>query len=178
METKIYSTCQRRGYELTDIHIWEVTKGREHLGYERFGEPCDPPQYIQTDPDEHERILPKGATVIEQRFDKMPKNVVYSTSNDEDDLSTRVAQIVEENKALRKRVRELENQPRSNVVDVELFDRWRLEYSWKGSAGDIVQEWGFHSSKSATERMERIQEMFKDFKFDDVRTVPYKTNES
>ena len=178
---KVYTTCRRRGYELVDVDVWEVSDDREHLGFVYTNTkpytPCDPPRYIQLDPDEHERILPKGATVIEQRFDKMPKNVVYSTSNDEDDLSMRVAQIVEENKALRKRVRELENQPRSNVVDVELFDRWRLEYSWKGSAGDIVQEWGFHSSKSATERMERIQEMFKDFKFDDVRTVPYKTNE-
>lgn len=168
METKIYSTCQRRGYELTDIHIWEVTRGREHLGYERFGEPCDPPQYIQTDPTEHERILPKGATIIEQRFTKVTK----TTGN----IVEQVAALVEENERLKAQVAELKKQPKG--PDIELFDRWRLEYSWKGSAGDIVQEWGFHSSKSATERMERIQEMFKDFKFDDVRTVPYKTNES
>ena len=168
---KVYTTCRRRGYELVDTDVWEATDGRDHLGFVCTNTtpytPCDPPRYIQTDPDEHERILPKGATVIEQRFTKVTK----TTGN----IVEQVAALVEENESLKAQVAELKKQPKG--PDVELFDRWRLEYSWKGSAGDIVQEWGFHSSKSATERMERIQEMFKDFKFDDVRTVPYKTNE-
>lgn len=177
--TKVYTTCRRRGYELVDEDVWEVTEGREHLGFVYTNTkpytPCDPPRYIQLDPNEHERILPKGSTIIEKRFDKVNKNVVYSSSNDEDDLATRVAQIVEENKALRERVRELENKPQSNTPDVDLVDRWRLQFSWYGSWGELHKEWGFESHSEAENRLKHWIATFGD-KFKDVAIIPYKIN--
>jgi regulator of replication initiation timing len=168
---RVYSTCRRRGYELVDVDVWEVTEDREHIGFVYTNTkpytPCDPPRYIQTDPDEHERILPRGATVIEQRFTRVTK----TTGN----IVEQVAALVEENERLKAQVAELQKQPKG--PDVELFDRWRLEYRWRGSADQLVQEWGFHSSKSAMDRMERIQEYFKDFEFNDIATVHYKINE-
>lgn len=174
---KVYTTCRRRGYELVDEDTWEITEGREHLGFvtSKTKEPCDPPRYIQLDPDEHERILPKGSTIIEKRFDKVSKNVVYSSSNDENDLATRVAQIVEENKALRERVRELENQPQTKTPDVDLVDRWRLEFSWYGSWHELHQEWGFETKTEAENRLQHWINTFGN-KFENVAIKPYKIN--
>lgn len=168
METKIYSTCQRRGYQLTDLNIWEVTRGREHLGYEKFGEPCDPPQYIQLDPNENERILPKDAVIIEKRFDKVSKGVINSGN-----VVEQVAALVEENERLKVKVKELET--RKSGPDVELVDRWRLELSWYGSWHQLHQEWGFETKKEAENRLQHWIQTFGD-KFDNVAIKPYKIN--
>lgn len=176
---KVYTTCRRRGYELVDTDVWEVTDDKEHLGFVYTNTtpytPCDPPRYIQLDPDEHERILPKGSTIIEKRFDKVTQNVVYSSSNDENDLAARVDQIVKENIALRNRVRELESQPTVSTPTVELVDRWRLQFSWYGSWGELHKEWGFESHKEAEDRLNYWIATFGD-KFKDVAIIPYKIN--
>lgn len=168
METKVYSTCQRRGYQLTDLNIWEVTRGREHLGYEKFGEPCDPPQYIQLDSKEHERILPKDAVIIEKRFDKVSKSVVNSGN-----VVEQVAALVDENERLKVKVKELET--RKSGSDVELVDRWRLELSWYGSWHELHQEWGFETKQEAENRLQHWINTFGD-KFDNVAIKPYKIN--
>lgn len=169
---KVYSTCQRRGYQLTDLNIWQVTEGREHLGYVRTDTkpytPCDPPQYIQLDPEENELILPKDAVIIEKRFDKVSKNVVNSGN-----IVEQVAALVDENERLKERLKELEKRPTG--PDVELVDRWRLEFSWYGSWHELHQEWGFETKQEAENRLQHWINTFGD-KFDNVAIKPYKIN--
>lgn len=166
--TRILTTCQRRGYKLTDLGIWEVTEDREHIGYIKDGQPCDPPQYIQLDPNEHERILPVGGTIIEKRFDKVTKNVVQSGN-----IVEQVAALVEENERLKQQVAELKDRP--SGPDVELIDQWRIQFRWYGSANQLEQEWGFDSQQEAEERFQVWVDTFGE-KFKDVEIIHYKIN--
>lgn len=167
---KVYTTCRRRGYELVDEDTWEITEGREHLGFvtSKTKEPCDPPRYIQIDPDEHERILPKGSTIIEKRFDKVSKNVVNSGN-----IVEQVAALVAENERLKEKVKQLENRPTG--PSVELLDRWRLEFSWYGSWHELHQEWGFETKTEAENRLQHWINTFGN-KFENVAIKPYKIN--
>lgn len=167
-EYTIYTTCQRRGYELTDIHIWEVTRGREHIGYIKNGEPCDPPEYIDLGKDEHPRILPKGAKVVGSR-NTTKKDKAMKTKN----IVEQVAELVDENEKLKAQVSELQNRPVG--PDVELVDQWRIQFRWYGSWHELEQEWGFSSQQEAEARMQKWIDTFGD-KFNDVEIIHYKIN--
>jgi len=176
-EYKILSTCQRRGYELTDIHIWEVTRGREHIGYEKNGEPCDPPEYIDLGVGEHPRILPKDAKVVGVGATKKTvakgKKMIYNDNLSVESIVNSLQALVDERNALRKEVEELKTRPTGPTV--ELVDQWRIQFRWYGSGNQLEQEWGFSSQQEAEERFQKWVDTFGD-KFKDVEIIHYKIN--
>lgn len=176
-EYRVLSTCQRRGYELTDIHIWEVTRGREHIGYEKNGEPCDPPEYIDLGVGEHPRILPKDAKVVGVGATKKTvakgKEMIYNDNLSVESIVSSLQALVDERNALRKEVEELKTRPTG--PDVELVDQWRIQFRWYGSANELEQEWGFSSQQEAEERFQKWVDTFGD-KFKDVEIIHYKIN--
>ena len=179
-EYTVYTTCQRRGYELTDIHIWEKSIGREHIGYVKFGKPCDPPEYIDLGKGEDPRILPSDAKVIgvkEQTATKKhvakEKEMIYNGDLNVESIITSLQSLVDERNALRKEVEELKARPTG--PDVELVDQWRIQFRWYGSWHELEQEWGFSSQQEADARMQKWIDTFGD-KFSDVKIVHYKIN--
>lgn len=172
---KALTTCQRRGFELIDKHIWQVTRGHEHLGYVKNDEPCDPPQYIDLGVGERADImLPPGATVIDSKPVK-EKILKASTVFSIEDVIASLNDLVKQRDTLLDKVKELEETPKG--PDVKLVDRWRLQFRWNGSAWDLEQEWGFTSKESAEERYKKWVDTFGD-KFEDVEIVQYQINES
>lgn len=182
-EYKVLSTCQRRGYKLTDIEIWEATRGHEWIGYERKGEPCDPPEYIDLGTGEPELILPHGAKIISKSDYVKPKEskpvAKQATAVVEEDMSieniiSSLQKLVDERDTLLQQVEELSNRP-VEVVEptIELVDRWRIQFRWYGSSMALEQEWGFHSEQQAQERFDHWVSTFGD-KFQDVEILPYK----
>lgn len=174
-EYTVLTTCQRRGYELTDIHIWEKSIGREHIGYVKYGKPCDPPEYIDLGVGEHPRILPKGAKVVgaTKKTVAKEKKVNYNGDLNVESIITSLQSLVDERNALLKEVEELKNRPTG--PDVELVDQWRIQFRWYGSANELEQEWGFSSQQEAEERMQKWIDTFGD-KFKDVEIIHYKIN--
>ena len=174
-EYTVLSTCQRRGYELTDIHIWEKSIGREHIGYVKFGKPCDPPEYIDLGVGEHPRILPKDAKVVgaTKKTVAKEKKVNYNGDLNVESIITSLQSLVDERNALLKEVEELKNRPTG--PDVELVDQWRIQFRWYGSWHELEQEWGFSSQQEAEERMQKWIDTFGD-KFKDVEIIHYKIN--
>lgn len=178
-EYRVLSTCQRRGYELTDIHIWEISQGREHIGYEKHGEPCDPPEYLDLGVGEHERILPPNAKVVGKKSGATKKTVAkekevnYNGDLNVESIISSLQSLVDERDSLLKRVEELEAQPKG--PDVELVDQWRIQFRWYGSANELEQEWGFSSQQEAEERFQKWVDTFGD-KFNDVEIIHYKIN--
>jgi hypothetical protein len=179
-EYRVLSTCQRRGYELTDIHIWEVTRGREHIGYEKNGEPCDPPEYIDLGVGEHTRILPKDAKVIgtkdmgaTKKTVAPEKKMIYNGDLNVESIVSSLQSLLDERNALLKEVEELKTRPTG--PDVELVDQWRIQFRWYGSWHELEQEWGFSSQQEAEARMQKWIDTFGD-KFSDVEIVHYKIN--
>lgn len=179
METKVLTTCQRRGYRLTDLSIWQLSVGREHSGYVRNGEPCDPPEYIDLGTGEHPRILPPDAKVVgkEQTATKKTvakeNKVIYNGDLNVESIISSLQSLVDERDALLKRVEELEAQPKG--PDVELVDQWRIQFRWYGSANQLEQEWGFSSQQEAEERFQKWEDTFGD-KFKDVEIIHYQIN--
>lgn len=164
---RVYTTCYRRGFELVTHNVWEVTDETGHIGYVNTSnspyEPCDPPQYIQTSATENPVItLPKNSVVIEKRFDNHTETVVYFNSDEKQFYENRIAELE----------RQLKSKPNS---DVELVDRWRLQFRWYGSWGELHQEWGFETHKQAENRLKHWIDTFGD-KFEDVKIIPYKIN--
>lgn len=174
-EYTVLTTCQRRGYELTDIHIWEKSIGREHIGYVKFGKPCDPPEYIDLGVGEHPRILPRGAKVVgaTKKTVAKEKKVNYNGDLNVESIITSLQSLVDERNALLKEVEELKNRPTG--PDVELVDQWRIQFRWYGSWHELEQEWGFSSQQEAEERMQKWIGTFGD-KFKDVEIIHYKIN--
>lgn len=181
-EYKVLSTCQRRGYKLTDIEIWEATRGHEWLGYERNGEPCDPPEYIDLGTGEPELILPRGAKIISKNDYVKPKEskpvVTQTTTVVEEDMSieniiSSLQSLVDERNSLLKEVEELKQRPTG--PEVELVDQWRIQFKWYGSWNQLEQEWGFNSQQEAEQRFQKWVDTFGD-KFNDVEIVHYKIN--
>jgi hypothetical protein len=164
---KVYTTCHRRGFELTTPNVWEVSDEDGHKGYVNMAvmpyTVCDPPEYIQTSATENPNIaLPLNSKVLEKRLDIKAESVVYSNSD--------------ETKFYKERVAELERQLKLKPnTDVELVDRWRLQFRWYGSWGDIHQEWGFETHKEAENRLKHWIDTFGQ-KFEDVKIIPYKIN--
>lgn len=175
IEYTVHSTCQRRGYELTDIQIWEVTRGREHIGYIKNGEPCNPPEYIDLGVGEHPRILPKDAKVVgaTKKTVAKEKKVNYNSDLNVESIITSLQSLVDERNALLKEVEELKAIPTG--PDVELVDQWRIQFRWYGSANELEQEWGFSSQQEAEERFQKWVDTFGD-KFNDVEIIHYKIN--
>lgn len=188
-EYKNLSTCQRRGYQLTDLKIWQAFRGHKALGYERDGEPCDPPEYIDLGIGEHPRTLPPGSKIIDKKDVKPAatiKTVETKTKTEYngditlEQIISAMQSVVDERNALLAKVEELESRPvvvESKEPEVELVDQWRLQFNWYGSAGDLEEIWGFRSRKLAEERFERWQSTFPHAKFDDVEIIHYKINE-
>lgn len=186
---KVLSTCQRRGYQLTDINIWQATRGHELLGYERDGKPCDPPEYIDLGKGEHPRVLPPGAKIVDKKdaiikTTATKKTVEPKTETNGDftleQIISAMQAVVDERNELLAKVEELENRPvvvESKEPEVNLVDQWRLQFSWYGSAGDLEEIWGLRSRKAAEERLERWQSTFPHAKFDEVEIIHYKINE-
>ena len=174
-EYTVLTTCQRRGYELTDIHIWEKSIGREHIGYVKFGKPCDPPEYIDLGVGEHPRILPRGAKVVgaTKKTVAKEKKVNYNDDLNVESIITSLQSLVDERNTLLKEVEELKNRPTG--PDVELVDQWRIQFRWYGSWHELEQEWGFSSQQEAEERMQKWIDTFGD-KFKDVEIIHYKIN--
>ena len=174
-EYTVLTTCQRRGYELTDIHIWEKSIGREHIGYVKFGNPCDPPEYIDLGVGEHPRILPKDAKVVgaTKKTVAKEKKVNYNGDLNVESIITSLQSLVDERNALLKEVEELKNRPTG--PNVELVDQWRIQFRWYGSANELEQEWGFSSQQEAEERFQKWVDTFGD-KFKDVEIIHYKIN--
>jgi len=190
-EYKVLSTCQRRGYRLTDISIWEATRGHTKLGFERNGEKCDPPEYIDLGIGEHPRVLPEGSKIIDavntpvitakSAQNKVVKKEKPTETNGDITVESIIAAmqgLVDERNALLERVKELESHPvvtETKQPEVELVDQWRIQFRWYGSAMDLHQEWGYHSEQAANERFQEWIDTFGD-KFSDVEIVHYKIN--
>lgn len=182
-EYKTQSTCQRRGYELTDIHIWQVTSGTpaKHLYYwnSQTKEQCEPPEYIDLGMGEHPRILPPDATIVGVGATKKKKKVAkenkmnYNGELNVESIITSLQSLVDERDALLQRVEELENEPKG--PDVELVDQWRIQFRWYGSGNELEQEWGFSSQQEAEERFQVWVSTFGD-KFKDVEIIHYMIN--
>jgi hypothetical protein len=163
----VYTTCYRRGFELVTSNVWEVTDESGHVGYVNTSvspyQSCDPPEYIQTSATENPVIaLPKNAKVIEKRLDTKADSVVYSNPDELKFYKDRVAELE----------RQISLKPNT---DVELVDRWRLQFRWYGSWGEIYQEWGFETHKQAENRLKHWVDTFGE-KFEDVKIIPYKIN--
>lgn len=190
-EYKVLSTCQRRGYKLTDISIWEATRGHTKLGFERNGEKCDPPEYIDLGIGEHPRVLPQGSKIIDAEIkpvitaksaqNKVVKKEKPTETNGDITVESIIAAmqgLVDERNALLERVEELESRPvvtETKQPEVELVDQWRIQFRWYGSWGELEQEWGYHSEQAANERFQKWVDTFGD-KFSDVEIVHYKIN--
>ena len=179
-EYTVLTTCQRRGYELTDIHIWEKSIGREHMGYVKNGEPCDPPEYIDLGVGEHPRILPKDAKVVGKKEKgatkktvASEKKMIYNGDLNVESIVSSLQSLLDERNSLLKEVEELKARPTG--PDVELVDQWRIQFRWYGSWHELEQEWGFSSQQEAEARMQKWIDTFGD-KFSDVEIVHYKIN--
>lgn len=179
-EHKVLSTCQRRGYQLTDISIWQVMRGRKHLGYEKNGEPCDPPEYIDLGVGEHPRILPKDAKVVGKKEKgatkktvASEKKMIYNGDLNVESIVSSLQSLLDERNSLLKEVEELKARPTSPAV--ELVDQWRIQFRWYGSWGELEQEWGFSSQQEAEARFQKWVDTFGD-KFNDVEIIHYQIN--
>ena len=137
-EYKTQSTCQRRGYELTDIHIWQVTSGtpakHEYYWNSQTKEQCEP-EHIDLGMGEHP--TPNDATIVGVGATKKKKKVAkenkmnYNGELNVESIITSLQSLVDERDALLQRVEELENEQKGS--DVELVDPNGV-YSFAGTA--------------------------------------------
>jgi len=164
-------TCNRRGYELIDIGVWQIwdSEKRDPQGYVDQNAlpytPCDPPRYTDLGVGEHPRILPEGAVVINQKQSSI-MNI---------DIVSQVQALVNENIRLKKDLAErptVSAQPTINFVK-----KYRLELCWYGSWGDIYTEWGFDSRTAAEDRFQVWIDTFGD-KFEKVKISEYLISET
>ena len=192
---RYYSTCQRRGFKLLDLSVWE---GHTHdsgrapaLGFfklvNKTWTECDPPEYMDLGIGEPDIILPHGAKVVGRIASTenttpvsapvklVPQHKEMGDIMNIESFTKGLQDLIEERNALRVEVEELRLRPDVIIKpEVELTVQYRLQYRWSGSAGDLVQEWELETQKAAEERMTFIKEYFKGAVFEDVDIIRYK----
>lgn len=150
MKPGMLTTCQRRGFKLVDVNIWQVTKGtpaqHDYYWNSRLQSKCEPPSYEIAVDNPEMRILPPGATVDGVVPIKKTPTVAPQTEQ------------------MQQTIRELRQQLNSFVT------RYRLTVRWKN--GIVEDEWGFETEKAARSRYDRWVETFGE-NFEPAEIVSY-----
>ena len=166
-----FSTCQRRGYKLIDIHVWQVTKGvpAVHDYYWDGEKECDPPRYrIASDKPEN-NILPPGAVIVDGDVPVVENKL---SANNDQAIKDAIDSILKERNELRSQVEELEKQSQGPSVD--LVTRFRLTVRWTNGY-QSEDEWGFESVEEAQARYDAWVNTFGE-KFEPADINAYQIN--
>ena len=166
-----FTTCHRRGYELVDLHVWQVTKGVPaiHDYYWDGEKECDPPRYRVKSDKPETNILPPGAVIVDGNVPVVENKL---SANDDQAIKDVIDSILKERNELRSQVEELEKQSQGPSVD--LVTRFRLTVRWTNGY-QSEDEWGFESVEEAQARYDAWVNTFGE-KFEPADICAYQIN--